>query len=105
MHIPFCVQKCKYCDFLSAPADDATKKRYVDALCKEITGYRDLTKEYELATIYFGGGTPTSIGAELLCELIFHLKTIFRLSENLVCYLKLLIKLYRHEKFSASFFS
>ena len=59
IHIPFCVQKCKYCDFLSAPADDATKKQYVEALCKEITGYKDLTKEYELATIYFGGGTPS----------------------------------------------
>ena len=65
IHIPFCVQKCKYCDFLSAPADDATKKRYADALCKEITGYKELTKDYELATIYFGGGTPSILDVSL----------------------------------------
>lgn len=59
VHIPFCVKKCNYCDFLSAPGDDATKKRYVDALCKEIESYKDFTKDYELATIYFGGGTPS----------------------------------------------
>ncbi len=37
VHIPFCVRKCKYCDFLSFPADETTKKRYVEALCNEIT--------------------------------------------------------------------
>ncbi len=36
VHIPFCVRKCKYCDFLSFPADETTKKRYVEALCNEI---------------------------------------------------------------------
>ena len=37
VHIPFCVRKCKYCDFLSFPADEITKKHYVEALCNEIT--------------------------------------------------------------------
>lgn len=36
VHIPFCVKKCKYCDFLSFAADENTKKRYVEALCNEI---------------------------------------------------------------------
>ena len=77
VHIPFCVQKCKYCDFLSAPADEATKKRYVDALCKEITGYKDLTKEYELATIYFGGGTPSVLEASLIEKLLDTIQNCF----------------------------
>ena len=41
IHIPFCVQKCAYCDFLSAPANDAAKAEYVDALKKEIQRYRE----------------------------------------------------------------
>lgn len=73
VHIPFCVKKCNYCDFLSAPADETVKKRYVDALCREIAEYQELTKEYELKTLYFGGGTPSVLSVELL-ELI--LKTI-----------------------------
>lgn len=70
VHIPFCVKKCNYCDFLSAPADDATKKRYVDALCKEIESYKELTKEYGLATVYFGGGTPSVLEVSLLEKLL-----------------------------------
>jgi len=77
VHIPFCVQKCKYCDFLSAPAEDATKKRYVDALCREITGYKELTKEYELATIYFGGGTPSVLDVSLIEQILDAVKKSF----------------------------
>ena len=77
IHIPFCVQKCKYCDFLSAPADDATKKRYVDALCKEIEAYKILTKEYELATIYFGGGTPSVLEVSLIGQILECVKRTF----------------------------
>ena len=36
IHIPFCVRKCAYCDFLSAPGDEEAKERYVQALCREI---------------------------------------------------------------------
>lgn len=77
VHIPFCVKKCNYCDFLSAPAEDTTKKRYVDALCREIEGYKELTKDYELATIYFGGGTPSVLDASLLEQLIITIKNTF----------------------------
>lgn len=82
IHIPFCVQKCKYCDFLSAPADDATKKRYVEAICKEITGYKELTKEYELATIYFGGGTPSVLELSLIEKILSTVKASFSVDES-----------------------
>lgn len=70
IHIPFCIKKCNYCDFLSAPADDATKKRYVEALCKEIAGYKDVTGGYRLATIYFGGGTPSVLDVTLVEQIL-----------------------------------
>ncbi|MBP3609705.1 MAG: oxygen-independent coproporphyrinogen III oxidase [Lachnospiraceae bacterium] len=79
VHIPFCVKKCSYCDFLSAPADDATKKRYVDALCKEIQGYKELTKEYGLATVYFGGGTPSVLEVSLIGQLLETIQKNFTL--------------------------
>lgn len=77
VHIPFCVKKCNYCDFLSVPADDATKKRYVDALCKEIAGYKELTKDYELATVYFGGGTPSVLEVSLVEQLLATIQNCF----------------------------
>ena len=70
IHIPFCVKKCNYCDFLSAPADDTTKKRYVEVLCKEIEGYKKLTGAYQLATIYFGGGTPSVLDVSLVEQVL-----------------------------------
>ena len=36
LHIPFCVRKCAYCDFLSGPSDEKMRQEYVDALCREI---------------------------------------------------------------------
>ncbi|MBO4336449.1 MAG: radical SAM family heme chaperone HemW [Lachnospiraceae bacterium] len=65
IHIPFCVRKCLYCDFLSAPADDDTIKRYVNALVNEIRQTAD-TKEggRVLSTVFFGGGTPSLLSAD-----------------------------------------
>lgn len=59
IHIPFCIKKCDYCDFLSAPAGDAVKKEYFDALITEIRSYQGIRKEYNVPTIFFGGGTPS----------------------------------------------
>jgi oxygen-independent coproporphyrinogen-3 oxidase len=59
VHIPFCMKKCAYCDFLSAPADEKTQKSYVAALLQEIKYYGELCRDREVSTIYIGGGTPS----------------------------------------------
>lgn len=59
IHIPFCVRKCSYCDFLSAPCDEKTRQRYVDALCKEIEKKAAEFQERKVDTVFFGGGTPS----------------------------------------------
>ena len=46
VHIPFCVRKCQYCDFLSGPSDEETKDRYIEALLKEIRA-AEHTEDYE----------------------------------------------------------
>ena len=47
IHIPFCVHKCNYCDFLSAPATEAARKQYVEALKREIILYPDIFSFYK----------------------------------------------------------
>lgn len=64
IHIPFCVRKCQYCDFLSFPADEATRKAYVDALVREIAYYGPKCRDYVVTTVYIGGGTPSWLAAE-----------------------------------------
>ncbi len=59
VHIPFCVKKCAYCDFLSFAAEDAAKEHYVEALCEEIHANAENASEYLVETVYFGGGTPS----------------------------------------------
>lgn len=82
VHIPFCVRKCSYCDFLSAPADELTKQRYADTLIDEIRAMPTLKgEEYALKSIFFGGGTPSVLNPELtagiLGELLSHYDECF----------------------------
>lgn len=67
VHIPFCVKKCAYCDFLSAPCKGDEKKRYLDALCKEI--YASKTNQ-RVTSIFFGGGTPSLYRAKELEQIL-----------------------------------
>ena len=69
IHIPFCIRKCRYCDFLSAPADGETRARYVGALCNEIKQRGKEYPDYILSSIFVGGGTPTSLETEQLSEI------------------------------------
>lgn len=60
IHIPFCIQKCLYCDFCSFPrADGARIEAYVDTLIRQIESWHGHCTDYTIDTVYFGGGTPT----------------------------------------------
>ena len=59
IHIPFCKKKCLYCDFLSAPACGQERESYVKALLREISFMADKASEYEVISIFLGGGTPS----------------------------------------------
>ena len=60
IHIPFCKQKCNYCDFNSYVCNEEKVKNYIDALIKEIKMYNKQL-QYKFKTVFFGGGTPTFI--------------------------------------------
>ena len=70
VHIPFCREKCAYCDFYSLRADERTRQAYVLALEKDIMHRAAAAKDYTVDTVYFGGGTPTVLGADLLSHLL-----------------------------------
>ena len=55
IHIPFCVQKCQYCDFLSGPSDQETRDRYIKALRAEIQAVQGV-EAYEIVSVFIGGG-------------------------------------------------
>lgn len=79
LHIPFCVKKCAYCDFLSSPAGEEEKHQYTEALKAEIRSYSGLGKEYLADSIFFGGGTPSILPAELIKELMDAVRESFSL--------------------------
>ena len=74
IHIPFCVRKCRYCDFLSGPTDEGTKKKYVEKLLEEIEQYADLLGQRRTETIFFGGGTPSILDAKYIVQIMDSLK-------------------------------
>ena len=64
VHIPFCVKKCAYCDFLSGPAGEAERAAYTEALLREIKGRREAYMDYRVSTVFLGGGTPSVLTGE-----------------------------------------
>lgn len=67
VHIPFCVKKCAYCDFLSAPSDDKTIRAYVEAVIKEIYATKGTA---DVPTIFIGGGTPSILDAAYIQSIL-----------------------------------
>lgn len=80
IHIPFCKQKCNYCDFYSVAVDSKTKRDYVTALQREIKQWGDKLGR-PIDTVYFGGGTP-SLLAEFLPEIMKAIKSSFKVLEG-----------------------
>lgn len=73
IHIPFCKQKCTYCDFHFSTTFEEYRQEMIDSICKEIELRQGYLAEKEIKTIYFGGGTPSIL---LESELKQILKTI-----------------------------
>lgn len=107
IHIPFCVKKCNYCAFLSAPADEETREKYVQALIKEIEiigedvgigkighgkgefeegeigGCKvNFTSKKPINTIYFGGGTPSLLTPEQIGRIIAAIRSNFTIAPD-----------------------
>lgn len=77
VHIPFCIKKCAYCDFLSAPAGKEEQEQYTEALCREIRSYAEQAKNYIVETVYFGGGTPSVLETAQTERILTAIKEVF----------------------------
>ncbi|MCF2641091.1 oxygen-independent coproporphyrinogen III oxidase [Roseburia hominis] len=80
IHIPFCKKKCAYCDFLSAPATEMMQEQYVHCLLAEIKEKAPFYANYQISTIFIGGGTPSILRAGFILDIMeavhraFHVK-------------------------------
>ena len=79
MHIPFCARKCNYCDFYSLASGEDEKKSYIEALKREIKEVsKKVSADYQVYTIYFGGGTPSIIKADYIKEVLDVIRSYFK---------------------------
>ncbi len=74
IHIPFCKKKCFYCDFISYENKENLIQEYIDTVCLEILQNAEILSEYNISTIYFGGGTPSLIKVEYIEKILNTLK-------------------------------
>ncbi|MBQ9490844.1 MAG: radical SAM protein [Lachnospiraceae bacterium] len=82
LHVPFCVRKCHYCDFLSSVHTEETRERYVRALCREL---RVRGKEYSgriVTSVFFGGGTPSLLSPAQILTILDTAREIFAFATN-----------------------
>lgn len=82
IHIPFCVKKCEYCDFLSWNAGEEERQQYVAALLSEIESYRGFAKGYRVSTIFIGGGTPSVLLPKQMEDILQKIYEIFELERR-----------------------
>ena len=83
IHIPFCMKKCIYCDFLSfADCSLSEQRSYVETLMQEIDCYRELAKEYQVISIFIGGGTPSMLQEGLVEQLFRKLYSVWNIAEE-----------------------
>ncbi len=83
IHIPFCDSKCYYCNFCSIVSNNITKNSYFKALKNEILYRSKPYKNFELKTLYFGGGTPSCVDVKYIKNVMFLLKKIYKFSSDI----------------------
>ena len=81
IHIPFCIRKCDYCDFLSGPSDPGKRAAYVQALLKEIQAVKE-GRGRSVSSIFIGGGTPSVLDEKFMGEILREIRKDFKLQED-----------------------
>ncbi|MBQ9631889.1 MAG: radical SAM family heme chaperone HemW [Lachnospiraceae bacterium] len=82
IHIPFCMKKCDYCDFLSAPYPAGVRQAYTGAICEEIRFFGEKLGHPAVETIFIGGGTPTWLETHLMAEIMETVHAQFAIHED-----------------------
>ena len=81
IHIPFCIRKCDYCDFLSGPSGPKEQADYVQALLREIQAVEE-GEGRSVSSIFIGGGTPSVLDERLLGDILREIRNRFKMKED-----------------------
>lgn len=82
VHIPFCIRKCKYCDFASFVCENDMQNKYTDYIVKEINKYKNKAVDYIVNSVFFGGGTPSVLSSLNMHRIITAIRAVFYLTED-----------------------
>ena len=82
LHIPFCMKKCGYCDFLSWKGTREEQENYVQSLIREIESYEAFAKGYKVSTVFLGGGTPSILSGEQMERILGAVSKVFWLEKK-----------------------
>jgi len=82
LHMPFCVRKCAYCDFLSFPSGAETQRMYAKRLMEDIDVMGKRYGEIPVETIFIGGGTPSVLDSGLIVEIMEHVRHAFHVADG-----------------------
>ena len=81
VHIPFCIKKCDYCDFLSGPSGPKEQADYVEALLEEINAAEE-GKGRSVSSVFIGGGTPSVLDERFIGEILNHIRRKFQIADH-----------------------
>lgn len=81
IHIPFCIRKCDYCDFLSGPSGPEEQADYVQALLREIQAVEE-GEGRSVSSIFIGGGTPSVLDERLLGDILREIRNRLKMEED-----------------------
>lgn len=81
MHVPFCQNKCPYCNFYSVPADDYLMDAYTHILCQNLSVWASVLDRHA-DTLYLGGGTPSVLGPRRLDRIVTHARKVFSMDSS-----------------------
>lgn len=82
IHIPYCIKKCDYCDFLSFSSTKEQREAYVDALLHEIREKQAWAQSYKVTSIFIGGGTPSILEPEQTVSILNALQQVFHIADE-----------------------
>lgn len=82
IHIPFCMQKCKYCDFLSFSSTEEGRNSYLKELKRELVRKSQWAEQHQVISIFFGGGTPSILKGEQIYEIMDTIRSHFHMTKD-----------------------
>ena len=82
VHVPFCVKKCLYCDFLSFSGGEDEISEYFDAVINEILISKNKYSDYNVSSVFIGGGTPSFVASKYICKILDSIRENFHVRDD-----------------------